>query len=201
MGCVVLEPCRLRFRAEATSALLLAGAGAGDARAALNGPNDQQLRLVLGGLVAFPATGEPADVAMAAWALDKATKNFLTACWRRRAHFVGHLSVRQGKLVQESALDARDPALAPATPARTADQLEACISGIYRHKLAYGVSKEYFVPAPRASSARSGRGAAQDDERKTTSSAWQVSFVPVPYACLVSLLQKCLIRPCEMHSE
>jgi len=132
VGCEVLESCRLRFRAEATSALLLAGAGAGDARAALHGPNDQQLRLVLGGLVAFPASGEPVDVAMAAWALDKATKNFLTACWRRRAHFVGHLSVRQGKLVQESALDARDPALAPATqaaaaaPARTADQLEAC---------------------------------------------------------------------------
>ena len=60
--------------------------------------------------------------------------------------------------------------------------------------------KDILYPAPRASSARSGRGAAQDDEWKTTSSAWQVCFVPVPYACLVSLFQK-LIRPCEMHFE
>ena len=67
VGCEVLESCRLRFRAEARSALLLAGAGAGDARAALNGPNDQQLRLVLGGLVAFP-------VLMWLWLLGRWTR-------------------------------------------------------------------------------------------------------------------------------
>jgi len=128
VDCVVLESCRLRFRAEATTALLLAGADTADARAALNGPNDQQLKLVLGGLVAFPASGEPEDVAMAAWALDKAIKNFLLACWRRRAHFVGHLSVRKGSLVQEEALDAQGAALltAVSAPARTKAQLKAC---------------------------------------------------------------------------
>ena len=84
-----------------STALLLVVADTADARAALNGPNDQQLKLVLGRLEAFPASGEPEDVAMAAWALDKAVKNFLLACWQRRAHFGGHLSVRKGSLVRE----------------------------------------------------------------------------------------------------
>ena len=85
------------------------------------------VKLVLGGLALFPATGEAEDVAKAAWALDKTTKNFLLACWRRRAHFVGHLRVCGGALVREDATDAREAASVPAeTPRRSAAQLEAC---------------------------------------------------------------------------
>ena len=85
------------------------------------------MKLVLGGLALFPATGEAEDVAKAAWALDKTTKNFLLACWRRRAHFVGHLRVCGGALVREDATDAREAASVPAeTPRRSAAQLEAC---------------------------------------------------------------------------
>ena len=76
----------------------------------------------------FPAEGETDGVAKAAWSFDKAVKNFQLACWRHRAYFVGHLSVRHGTLVQEDATDARDPAQmsVAAAPPHTAAQLEAC---------------------------------------------------------------------------
>ena len=60
---------------------------------ALSRSDTEQMQLVLGGLAVFPVAGEPEDVARATWALDKATKNFLVACWRYRAYLVGHLSV------------------------------------------------------------------------------------------------------------
>jgi hypothetical protein len=126
-GCVVLDPCRRRYRTEALKALQLAGTGAQGARSALDGSPVEFVKLVLGGLAVFPAAGEPEDLAKAAWALDKASKNFLLACWRRRAHFVGHLRVSRGVLVREDATDAQDPAsLATGTPVRSAAQLEAC---------------------------------------------------------------------------
>ena len=73
----------------------------------------------------FRATGDPEDVAKAAWALDKATKNFLVACWRYRAHLIGHLSVHHGSLVVEPATDAREPRMT-APVAHTAQQMERC---------------------------------------------------------------------------
>jgi len=123
--CSALEPCRAHFRAEAKAALLLAGNGAQLATDALSGSPVEQLMLVLGGLTVFRATGDPEDVAKAAWALDKATKNFLVACWRYRAHLIGHLSVHHGSLVVEPATDARE--LRTTAPlAHTAQQMERC---------------------------------------------------------------------------
>ena len=66
-------------------------------------------------------------MAKSEWALEKTTKNFLLACWRRRAHFVGHLRVCGGALVREDATDAREAASVLAeTPMRSDAQLEAC---------------------------------------------------------------------------
>jgi hypothetical protein len=121
--CKALDPCKARFRTEASSALLLAGNGAHEAMDALHGPAKDQLRLVLGGLAVFSVSGDAEDVARAAWALDKAIKNFLVSCWRYRAFLVGHLSVQHGSLVVEPATDARD--LRTITPVvRTAQHLE-----------------------------------------------------------------------------
>jgi len=98
-----------------------------DARVALADDSAEFVKLVLGGLALFPVTGEAEDVAKAAWALDKTTKNFLLACWRRRAHFVGHLRVCGGALVREDATDAREAASVPVeTPRRSAAQLQTC---------------------------------------------------------------------------
>lgn len=121
--CGALEPCRVRFRTEARAALRLAGGGSQRAMNALVGPPDEQLRLVLGGLELFGVAGEPEDVGKAAWAFDKATKNFLVACWRHRAHLIGHLSVQHGALVCEPATDAR--VMGPGSaPSRTPQQME-----------------------------------------------------------------------------
>ena len=123
--CKALEPCRVLFRTEAAAALLFAGGGAQCAMDALFGSDTEQMQLVLGGLAVFPVAGEPEDVARATWALDKATKNFLVACWRYRAYLVGHLSVQRGALVVEPATDARELRTA-ALPLRTPQQMEQC---------------------------------------------------------------------------
>ena len=79
-----------------------------------------RLRVILGGQLMFPPGNRPAQAggnklhteqrAMAAWAADKHTKNFLCAIWRERTTRIGHIGTqinRTGRLE----LTVRSPSL------------------------------------------------------------------------------------------
>ena len=98
--CVALESCRRKFFAVIASLLAKAGRPGLHVLKTLMLGGDDQLLLILGKRVCFPAAllVERHQCGLAEWVLDKCTKNFLLMLDRMRQSFLGHLRIIAGRL-------------------------------------------------------------------------------------------------------
>ena len=102
--CAALKCCRERLGRVLAAALPFAGPAGASLLAEFQRGGQPQLRLLLGaeqGAVAGLESGSAAaeQHGMARWIVDKAAKNFLSACWKMRSAVLGEVCVEHKRLV------------------------------------------------------------------------------------------------------
>ena len=104
LQCPALQHIRDRYRAELGARLQVAGdPGKEILRVFDTGGEDSQARLTLGGTLDFDGqhalnTEHMDHCAIARWALDKTSKNYIAICWKYRSSVLGELSIENGML-------------------------------------------------------------------------------------------------------